>query len=129
MRLNRAIGMLIKLQINTNFNIPKTAYYSPFESHLQYGTQLWGHKNNETITSFRKLQNRALRKITFGKASRHYKLRIQRMQNTEIPRHHNLQNCLCTKSSTALNSVLLFLLFSLKISITTTLDHQQHTTF
>ena len=67
MRLNRAIGMLSKLRINANFNILKTAYYSLFESHLQYGTQLWGQKSNETRTTFQKLQNRALRKITFKK--------------------------------------------------------------
>ena len=64
MRFNRAIGMLSKLQINENFNILKTAYHSLFESHLQYGTQLWGQKNNET-TTLQKLQNRALRKINF----------------------------------------------------------------
>ena len=67
MRLNRAIGMLSKLRINAKLNILKTAYYSLFESHLQYNTQLWGQKNNETITTFQKLQNRALRKITFKK--------------------------------------------------------------
>ena len=67
MRLNCAIGMLSKLRINANFNIMKTAYHSLFESHLQYGTQLWGQKNHESITTFQKLQNRALRKITFKK--------------------------------------------------------------
>ena len=66
MRFNRAIGMLSKLRINANFNILKTAYYSLFESQLQYGTQLWGQKNNEAIL-FQKLQNRALRKIIFKK--------------------------------------------------------------
>ena len=55
MRLNRAIGMLSKIGINANLNILKTAYHSLFESHLQYGTQLWGRKNNETITTFQKL--------------------------------------------------------------------------
>ena len=66
MRLNCAIGMLSKLQRNANFYILKTAYHSLFESHLQYGTQLWGQKNKE-ITKFQKLQNCALRKITFKK--------------------------------------------------------------
>ena len=55
MRLNCAIGMLSKVRTNAKFNIPKTAYHSLFESHLQYGTQLWGQKNNETITLFQKL--------------------------------------------------------------------------
>ena len=40
MRLNRATGMLSKLQINANFNILKTANHSLFESHFQYGIQL-----------------------------------------------------------------------------------------
>ena len=57
--------MLSKLPINANFNILKTAYHSLFEFHLQYGTPLWGQKNNETITTFQKLQNRALMKVTF----------------------------------------------------------------
>ena len=62
-----AIGMLSKLQRNTNFYILKTAYHSLFESHLQYGTQLWGQKKNKTTTTFQKFQNHALRKITFKK--------------------------------------------------------------
>ena len=39
-----------KPSINANFHILKNAYHSLFESHLQYGTQLWGQKNNEIIT-------------------------------------------------------------------------------
>ena len=66
-RLNRAVGMLSKLRINANFNILKTAYHSLFECHLQYGTQLWGQKNNETIATFQELQHRALRKFIFKK--------------------------------------------------------------
>ena len=66
-RLDRSIGMRSKLRINTNFNILKTVYHSLFQSQLHYGTQLWGQKNNETITTFRKPQNRALRKVTFKK--------------------------------------------------------------
>ena len=38
------IKMLSMLRINANFNILKTVYHSLFESHLQYGTQLWGQK-------------------------------------------------------------------------------------
>ena len=62
MRLNRAIGMLSKLRTNVNFNILKNTHHSLSASHLQYSTQLWGQKDNETIRTFQKLQNRALRK-------------------------------------------------------------------
>ena len=44
MRLNRAIDVLRKFKIDTNFNILKTACHSLFESHLKYGAKLW-HNN------------------------------------------------------------------------------------
>ena len=81
MRLNCVIGMLSKLWINANFNILKTAYHSLFDSHLQYGTQLWGQKNNETIATFQELQHHALRKITFKK--RHDRIRSVYTKNAK----------------------------------------------
>ena len=94
MRLNRAIGMLSKLRINANVNILKTAYHSVFESHLQYGTQLWGQKNNETITTFQKLKNRALRKITFKKRHDSISCVYKECKILKFPDILNLQNCL-----------------------------------
>ena len=94
MRLNRAIGMLSKLQINVNFHILKTAYHSLFESHLQYGTQLWGQKNNETITTFQKFQNHALRKITFKKHHNRISCVHKECKILKFPNILSLQNCL-----------------------------------
>ena len=93
MRLNRAIGMLSKLRINSNFNILKTAYHSLFESHLQHGTQLWGQKNNEIITTFRKLQNRALRKITFKERHDPISCVYKECKILKFPDILNLQKC------------------------------------
>ena len=93
MRLNRAIGMLSKLRRNANFYILKTAYHSLFESHLQYGTQLWDQKNNETITKFQKLQNRALRKITFKKRHDCISCVYKEWKILKFPDILNLQNC------------------------------------
>ena len=45
LKLNRAIGILSKLCINANLNTLRIAYYSLFQSHLQYGIKLWGQKN------------------------------------------------------------------------------------
>ena len=86
MRLNRAIGILSKLQINANVNILKTAYYSLFE-------QLWA-KNNETITTFQKLQNRALRKINFKKRIDRISCVYKEYKILKFPNILNLQNCL-----------------------------------
>ena len=94
MRLNRAIGMLSKLRRNANFYILKTAYHSLFESHLQYGTQLWDQKNNETIATFQKLQNRALRKITFKKPHNRISCVCKECKILKFPDILNLQKCL-----------------------------------
>ena len=67
LKLNRAIGILSKLRSHTNVNTLRIAYYSLFQSHLQYGVQLWGQKNQEIKEIMHKLQNRALRKINFKK--------------------------------------------------------------
>ena len=77
MRLNCA-------KINANFNILKTAYHSLFESHLQYGTQLWCQKNNETIATFQKLKNRALRKMLWKAHNCIISCVYKECQNTEI---------------------------------------------
>ena len=129
MRLNCAIGMLSKLQINTNFHILKTAYHSLFESHLQYGTQLWGQKNHETITTCQKLQNHALRKITFKKCHSCVSCVYKECKIRKFPDILNLQNCLFMyqiQHSPKLSAS--FLLFMPKTNTTTTLD-QQHTIF
>ena len=94
MRLNRVKGMLSKLGINATFNILKTVYYSLFESHLQYGTQLWGQKNNDTITTFQKIQNCTLSKITFKNHHNCISCVYKECKILKFPDILNLQNCL-----------------------------------
>ena len=47
LKLNHATGILSKLCSYANINTLRIAYYSFFQSHLQYGIQLWGQKNQE----------------------------------------------------------------------------------
>ena len=42
LKLDRAIGILSS---HPNLNTLRLAYYSLFQSHLQYGVQLWGQNN------------------------------------------------------------------------------------
>ena len=65
LKVNRAIGILSKLRSHANLNTLRIAYYSLFQSHLQYGVQPWDQKNQEIKEIMQKLQNRALRKINF----------------------------------------------------------------
>ena len=115
MRLIHAFGMLSKLRINANFHILKTAYHSLLELHMQYGTQLYDgvakkNNNNNRRRSFtfqkEKLQNSALRKITFKKCHKRICCVYKECKILKFPGILNLQNCLslCTKSSIAPNS-------------------------
>ena len=65
-KLKRANGMLCKARHFVNAEDLKTLYYAIFSSHLIYGCQVWG----QHVTTFNqkvfKLQNRALRIISFA---------------------------------------------------------------
>ena len=65
-KLNQTIGILSKLRYSTTLPILKIFYHSLFGSHLQYGAQLWVQGNCVNRNNIQKLQNQALRKITFN---------------------------------------------------------------
>ena len=67
LKLNRAIGILSKLRSHPNLNTLRITYYSLFQSHPQYGVQLWGQKNEKIKETMQKLQNHVLKKINFKK--------------------------------------------------------------
>ena len=94
LKLNCAIDILSKLCSYANVNTLRIAYYSLFQSHLQYGIQLWDKKNQEIKEIMQKLQNRALRKINFEKfhhpIKRIYKDHII-LKFADIPK---VENCL-----------------------------------
>ena len=62
-KLNQTNGIL---RYNMSLPILKIVCHSLFRSHLQYGAQLWGKGNCVNRNNIQKLQNRALRKITFN---------------------------------------------------------------
>ena len=62
-KLNQTNGIL---RYNMSLPILKIVYHALFGSHLQYGAQLWGKGNCVNRNNIQKLQNRALRKITFN---------------------------------------------------------------
>ena len=46
----------------------RSLYFALFDSHLRYGCQIWGQKLNKYTTKISKLQNRAVRTISFKKS-------------------------------------------------------------
>lgn len=65
-RLKRANGMLSKARHYIPNDDLKTLYFAIFSSHLIYGCQIWGQVTNSFNQKIFKLQNRALRIITFS---------------------------------------------------------------
>ena len=64
-KLNRAIELLSKVRHYTPKFLLKTIYYSLFNSHLIYGSQIWGKTKTKLFQEVVKLQNKAIRIINF----------------------------------------------------------------
>ena len=60
-KLRRANGALSKLRHFTTPEILRSVYYSIFNSHLNYGSQIWGQKQNYITNRVFTLQKSALR--------------------------------------------------------------------
>ena len=58
-KLDRAIGLLSKVKHYTPKFLLKMIYYSLFNSHLIYGSQIWGQTKTKLFQEVVKLQNKA----------------------------------------------------------------------
>ena len=65
-KLKRANGMLCKARHYIPSDELRTLYYAIFSSHLIYGSQIWGQVTNSFNENIFKLQNRAVRIISFS---------------------------------------------------------------
>ena len=93
-KLKRANGMLCKARHYVPSEELKSLYYAIFSSHLVYGCQIWGQNLDVHTEKVFKLQNRAMRIISFSdfhaSSSPIYKeLKILRLED-----FITLQNCL-----------------------------------
>ena len=64
-KLERSIGLLAKLRYFVSTNLLRTVYYSIFDSYLRYGCEVWGQKKNTSTNEISRLQDKALRMISF----------------------------------------------------------------
>ena len=93
-KLKRANGMLCKARHFITNDDLKTLYFAIFSSHLIYGCQIWGQVTSVFNQKISKLQNRALRIISFldFRADRnplYNNLKILKLKDQIV-----LQNCL-----------------------------------
>ena len=65
-KLKRANGMLSKIRHYVPSTELRSIYYAIFSSHMTYGAQIWGQTITTHNEKILKLQNRAMRIISFS---------------------------------------------------------------
>ena len=93
-RLKRANGMLCKARHYINAEDLKILYYAIFSSHLIYGCQIWGQYTNTFNQMVFKLQNRALRIISFANFGADENPLFHNLNIIKLSDQITIQNCL-----------------------------------
>ena len=93
-KLNRANGVLAKLSHHVPNDLPKTIYYSVFNSHMIYACQVWGQSKNRLLTQIEKSQNKVLRLLNFKhfmeSSNPMYKeMRILKLEDVVLQNNYN----------------------------------------
>ena len=63
--------LLAKLRYFTSANLLRTVYYASFDSYLCYGCQVWGQNKNVYTNEISKIQDKAIRVISFKSRDTH----------------------------------------------------------
>ena len=93
-KLKRANGMLCKARHYVPGEELLSIYYAIFSSHLVYGCQIWGQNINIFTEKVFKLQNRALRIISFAEFDANADPLYKRHNVLKLNDLITLQNCL-----------------------------------
>ena len=93
-KLKRANGMLCKARYYISSDELKTLYYAIFSSHLIYGCQIWGQVTNIFNQKILKLQNKALRIISFSDFRANSNPLYSNLKILKLRDQIVLQNCL-----------------------------------
>ena len=93
-KLKRANGMLCKARHYINLDDLKILYYAIFSSHLMYGCQIWGQYINTFNQKVFKLQNRALRIISFADFRADSNPLYTNLKIIKLSDQITMQNCL-----------------------------------
>ena len=59
LKLHRGNDLPAKIRYHVDSNFLKIIYYAIFESHLQYGCQLWGQTQTQNMNDIEKIKNKA----------------------------------------------------------------------
>ena len=98
-KLKRANGMLCKARHYIPLEDLKTLYFAIFSSHLTYGSQVWGQITTSFNNKIFKLQNRAIRIISFADFRAESSPLFSKLKILKLRDHITKQNCLFVHDS------------------------------
>ena len=116
-RLKRANGMLCKARHYINAEDLKILYYAIFSSHLIYGCQIWGQYTNTFNQMVFKLQNRALRIISFANFGADENPLFHNLNIIKLSDQITIQNCLFVHDTLNHQFVFMIIFYLRKIFI------------
>ena len=93
-KLKRANGMLCKIRHYVPSTELRSIYYAIFSSHMTYGSQVWGQTITTHTEKVFKLQNRAIRIISFADFRDAVNPLYARNSILKLDDQITLQNCL-----------------------------------
>ena len=95
LKLRRANGMLAKIRHFVDGKTLKSLYFSLFNSHLSYCSQIWGQKDNSVLTNkLKSLQRIAIRIINFAPFHSETSHLFRNMNLLNFSNSMRLKNCL-----------------------------------
>ena len=98
-KLNRMAGMLSIIRHYVPKNTLRNIYFAIFSSILTYGAQVWGQALNKQITRIQKIQNKAIRIISFADFKDSSTPLYHKLNILKLTDHVNLQNFLFVHST------------------------------
>ena len=64
-KLSRSCGLLAKLRYHVKTELLRAVYFATNNSVLRYAVQVWGQHKNQTIKEIEKLQEKAIRIMSY----------------------------------------------------------------
>ena len=99
LKLNRAAGMLAKVRHFVTQHTLRNIYFGIFSSLLTYGSQVWGQSINQHILRLTKIQNKAVRIISFANFQEDCTSLYNKSKILKLSDHIKLENIIYVHNS------------------------------
>ena len=106
-KLSRAVGLLSKIRYYVPKYLLRAIYFSIFNSHMIYTSQVWG-QNEAKIKQISELQDKALRIINFMPKNHYVSELYKSNKILKLTDYIKLLNCMFVKDTLSANQIPIF---------------------